>query len=231
MGNKKNLTLIAIFVLLILAAFLVYRPGSAQKSDKPQPLDAALASLDGVDGYHLARTLPLDEPTIAFLDLDDYTQMVFNKNGTPVNLYIGYYYSLNKISAAHSPLVCFPGQGWQVSLPSEHRIQLGGGEIHYEELVATLDDHQELVIYWYQAHEQTIPYAYRNKLAAVYNKLTKGKEEHAFVRVTVPIENSAIEPARTAAREFITLFYPAFLDYVNSAPQPMLSVAQPARGQ
>jgi EpsI family protein len=221
MGNKKEHYLIPLFVLLAVAAFWAYRPGVAKEVIKPQLLDQALAGVGGSGPYRFARTLPLDEPTINFLDLDDYTQMVFEHAGVPVNLFIGYYYSLEKISAAHSPLVCFPGQGWTITAPTEHHLAVGEHRIHYAETIASLGEHQELVLFWYQADKNTIPQAYRNKLHAMYNKLTNGREEHAFVRVTVPVLESGLDQARSTAEQFITVFYPRFLEYVNNEPLPL----------
>lgn len=214
MGNQKQKYLITLIALLAVTALLVHRPGSSAGVSKPLHLDQALAV---VDGYSLARSLPLDEQLTAYLMLDDYTNLVFEREGIPISLYIGYYFSIETVSAAHGPLVCFPAQGWQVSAYDERKITVGNKDIHYAELLASLGEHQELVLYWSQAHDQTTRQFYRNKIQAVINKLRGGHGEHAFVRVTVPLKGGEIADARIIAEQFITAFYPEFLTYVGSS--------------
>jgi EpsI family protein len=215
MGNKKEKQLITLSVLLLLASVLVYWTTNPVKVTKPVGLQAALGP---VSGYTALKARPLDDQTFSFLDLDDYTQTRYAQNGQTVDLYIGYYFSLDKVSAAHSPLVCFPGQGWTISEPTMRRLTINQHEIHYAEIIASMEEHRELVIYWYQAHEKTVPEAYKNKLNALANKITGKKQEHAFVRVSVPVGNAGQEEAEKIGRDFITAFYPTFLTYVNSAP-------------
>jgi EpsI family protein len=81
-----------------------------------------------------------------------------------------------------------------------------------------MEERQELVMYWYQAHEKTVPEAYKNKLNALLNKLTGKKQEHAFIRISVPIGKSGPEEAGNVGKNFIAAFYPVFLTYVNSTP-------------
>lgn len=216
MGNKKNKQLISLILLLVLTSILVYWSTNAVETTKPFGLQTVLGP---VKGYKVLQASPLDKQTASFLELDDYTQTRYEKDGRAVDLYIGYYFTLDKVSAAHSPLICFPGQGWDVSQPSEHRLHVDQNEIHYAEMIANMGEHQELVMYWYQAHEKTSPEAYKNKLNALLNKLTGKKQEHAFVRITVTIGESGPEGARKIGSDFITAFYPVFLTYINSPPE------------
>ncbi len=216
MGNKKQKKIAVLIVLCLLSSIFVYQQAETKKVVKPANLQTLLGP---VPGYQVSPNIPLDDATYAFLELDDYTQSSYQKNGRSVDLYIGYYFTLDKISAAHSPLVCFPGQGWTLTAPRDQHLQIGQHIINYEEMTATLEQHKQLVIYWYQAHEKTVTQIYRNKLNALLNQLTGDKQEHAFVRVTVPIDASGVEEARTIGRNFIAAFYPVFLTYINSSAQ------------
>jgi EpsI family protein len=214
-GNGKEKQLISLIGLLLLTAILVYWSTNTVKVTKSVSLQAVLGP---VKGYNVLQASPLDDHVISFLELDDYTQTRYEKDGRAIDLYIGYYFSLDKISAAHSPLVCFPGQGWAVSQPAEYRLTVNKNEIHYAEIIASMQERQELVMYWYQAHEKTVPEAYKNKLNALLNKLSGKKQEHAFIRISVPIGESGPEQARNIGKDFIAAFYPVFLTYVNSTP-------------
>jgi EpsI family protein len=213
-GKKKERQLLILVALFALTCFFVYRsPGTAAVT---KPID--LATVFGpVTGYQLVQSSPLEQNVAEFLELDDYAQATYEKDGLPITLYIGYYFTLDKVSAAHSPLVCFPGQGWTIETPLRRHMSVGEHDIDYEEMVAGLEDHRQLILYWYQAHESTSPRVYRNKINAVINKLTGKRQEHAFVRVSVPIGSATREQARQAGQDFITAFYPAFLDYINDA--------------
>lgn len=217
MGNNKQARLIVLVLLLAVAAFLVHggreTPATTHKSRDLQTV------FGPIPGYSLAYQSPLTEDVYRFLDLDDYTSVGYAQEGAvaQVGLYIGYYFSLDKVSAAHSPLVCFPGQGWTLDQPKKRRLDIGGHAINLAEVVARVDNRQELILYWYQAGETTTQEVYRNKFNAVLNKMNGRGQEHAFVRVSVPFTGDTAGKARTAGEQFIAAFYPLLLDYISGA--------------
>jgi len=224
-GNSKKRKLIFLGVLLVIGAVVVHWQRGGSAGIKQETLADYLMN---VPGYTSTGHVPLDEGVVKFLDLDDYLQSTYRQAGISdpmeaVSLYIGYYNSLAKISAAHSPLVCFPGQGWTIDMPSENEIDIAGRRIKYSEIIAKLHDTRLLVIFWYQAGDQTEAEVYKNKLNAVKNRFTGKSEEHAFVRITAPLVGDSIDEARTRAFAFLKAFYPLFLDYVNS-PQISKSI-------
>lgn len=215
MGNKKNKQIVTIIVMLAFVSVLVYWPFPDTDRNKSRSLHEALIQ---PGNYLVANQSVLSEVTVNTLELDDYVQNRYIKPGeSEVELYIGYYFSLAKLSSAHSPLVCFPGQGWELSETRTNMIEAGGHPVHYMEMTAGLEDHKMLVMYWFQAGEKTAVKIYRNKINALINKLTGNSEDHAFVRVSVPLTHDDIEDARAAGRDFIQSFYPAFFKYVNGS--------------
>ena len=219
MGSKKQTRLIVLGLLLAATALLVHMgQGSAVTITKSRNLQTVFGP---VPGYTIAYQSPLAEDIYRFLDLDDYTSVGYSQEGAdaPVGLYIGYYFSIDKVSAAHSPLVCFPGQGWTLDQPKKRRLYIGGHVINLEEMVVRLENRQELILYWYQAGETTAPEVYRNKFNAVLNKMNGKSQEHAFVRVSVPFTGDTADQARAAGEQFIASFYPVFLAYIaETAP-------------
>ncbi len=213
MGKTREKGLILLIVLFLLTAISVYLRSEQVEAQKTARLEEHLVT---VPGYSHAATLPLDQGTVSFLDLDDYIWTEYEKGGRRVSLYVGYYFSSDKISAAHSPLVCFPGQGWTLTVPTVQLLQVGNHSVKYDEMVASLDQRRELVLYWYQAYDKTENTIYKNKINTLFNQITGEKQEHAFVRVSIPIGESGIEEARTAGRDFVAAFYPAFLSYITS---------------
>ena len=217
MGSKKQTRLIVLGLLLAATALLAHMgQGSAVTITKSRNLQTVFGP---VPGYSIAYQSPLAEDIYRFLDLDDYTSVGYTQEGAvaPVGLYIGYYFSLDKVSAAHSPLVCFPGQGWTLDQPKKRRLDIGGHVINLEEMVVRLENRQELILYWYQAGETTAPEVYRNKFNAVLNKMNGKSQEHAFVRVSVPFSGDSADQARSLGEQFIAAFYPVFLAYIAEA--------------
>jgi EpsI family protein len=213
MAIRKEKGLVFLCVLLLFTSFFTYKSEEAVIIQKPHDLKHIFGPLGG---YRLVASSPLDADIIRFLELDDYTQTRYQINDKIVDLYIGYYYSLDKVSAAHSPLSCFPGQGWAIGPPTKHKLTLDNTVINYEEFIASLGSRRELLMYWYQADQTTSQTPYINKINTVLNKFFKDKQEHAFVRVSVPIDNLKVETARNVGKEFIATFYPKFNEYINS---------------
>ena len=58
----------------------------------------------------------LDQQTVQALSLTDYILSDYaRKGGRPVNLYVAYYATQRNGISPHSPSVCIPGDGWQIS--------------------------------------------------------------------------------------------------------------------
>lgn len=206
--EKRLVTLILLFAVI---TFLVHRGSVPNETEKERSLATVFGT---IPGYELTSQSPLPNDIYRFLDLDDYTSTTYEKNGVPIGLYIGYYFSLDKASAAHSPLVCFPGQGWTINQPTKRKLNINGYVIHYAEISAQLASREELILYWYQAGDTTSPEIYRNKINGIMNKLSGKSQEHAFVRVSIPFAPGTKDGARMMGEEFIKTFYPSFLSYV-----------------
>ena len=151
------------------------------------------------------------------LDLDDYFFSDFmDKNGNSANLFVGFYYTVKKISAPHAPDICFPAQGWTISEPIVKKMTIKNYKINLTELTATKDGRKELVYYWFQAHHATTANSLINKFKAVYNNLFFKQQEHAFVRISIPYTNTNYEEATSSAINFTTVFYHQFIKYIDN---------------
>lgn len=215
MGKQKLNQSIVLVLILSFTVFFVYWRTDSNEVIKKHKLRTILGP---VGAYTIDYESALDQEIYKFLDLDDYTSVGYKKDGISIGLYIGYYYSLEKVSAAHSPLVCFPGQGWDVGQLKTDNLKVGEHTVNFAEMTATLAGSKQLILYWYQAYEQTSPDAYRNKMHAFVNKIISNRQEHAFVRVSVDAAAIGEENARQVGINFIRAFYPAFLSYVKDEP-------------
>ncbi len=221
MGSKITVKISVLAVLLLGIFFNTYFTvpieGRVSKST------SLIEYLGNIPGYQLERTIPLIEEHFQMLKLDDYLFADYQGNGGKVNLYIGFYYTADKVTAAHSPLVCFPGQGWSITSSGEQRLTTAEQAIRAAEITASLQDEKLYVLYWFQAHHTTSPRVYINKLHALYNQFFTGQEQTGFVRVSIPMGMQSEAVAREKAQAFISAFYPQFQAYLE---QPAVLVSQ-----
>ena len=210
-GISKRRILIVIACFLVTAA-IVYRQPDVTPVKKDISLDRALA---GIDGWRDSGVVPLDAKIVQELRLDDYANNHFSNSGERVSLYIGYYLTSKDVGAAHSPLVCFPGQGWLLSDFQKRTVRAGENDISLMTIVASTPQKKELLVYWFQAFERTSPSTFWQKLYVLLSKYTRKREDNAFVRVTVPMDKMSEKEAYEVGVRFIEAFYPVFLDYVR----------------
>lgn len=174
-----------------------------------------------IEGYETIQEMDLEDHAFKMLELDDYMFADYQRGEKKINLYIGYYYTASKASAAHSPLICYPSQGWQIeSKPVAQSLSVGPLLIKYKEITTSFNQDKELVLYWFQSHFDTNTHSTLNKVDIALNKLTKNDEQHAFVRVAVPFDKSTYEETKKTATDFIKAFYPQFLEFIAGEGQP-----------
>ena len=214
MGTKQETKLIVLAVLFLATALLVHAGTAATVVPNKPPLNEYFRD---ISGYIPLQDIDLIEEATRLLQLDDYLFTYYAGPSGPVNLYIGYYYTAGKASAAHSPLICYPSQGWKITeQPARYSREIGGFALEYEEITTTYGRQQELVLYWYQTYARTQPKAYRTKIDIAFNKLLRRGEQHAFVRVSVPYDDNR-EEAQAAAMEFIRVFFPRLVEFFAEA--------------
>jgi EpsI family protein len=181
-------------------------------AQKKMPLSRALT---GIEDWQSGELVPLDNKIVRALKLDDYINHYYKNGGYTVSLYISYYLTSKKVGAAHSPLVCFPGQGWQLSNFEEKSVTVDGETINLQRIIASTGRRKELLIYWFQSYDKTSSGTLVQKLNTLWSKFVSEKEDNAFVRVTVPMAGITDEEAYQIGVKFINAFYPRFLDYVK----------------
>jgi EpsI family protein len=216
LGQIGSRRIIIVIVLFVVASIVVYIKPAPKRSSKVTSMDQVLQT---VDGWKAGAHVPYDAQVIRTLALDDYLNRTFSKDGKAVSLYIGYYKSAAKLGAVHDPLVCFPGQGWEVSDQGhgEMAIEEGSGQkVSYSTmLVKRGTASSQLILYWFQAYETASADTLSQKLAALQQKFSGVGEDNAFVRLSCPVvANNEVNCLETM-QDFTRAFYPVFLDYIR----------------
>ena len=212
MGQITNTRIISVILFLVLTGILVYWQPEPNVAKKRLTLSQTLGNIDGWnnDGFFM-----LDEKILGILELDDYVNYNYSIGEKTISLYIGYYYTSKKVGAAHSPLVCFPGQGWTLSNSENKSLKIGKEEINFAQMVASIGPRKELLIYWFQAYERTSTGTFFQKLNTLWSKFKNRREDNAFVRITVPFKEKSPADAYDTGVKFIKAFYPRFFEYVK----------------
>ncbi len=213
MGKPYRGKLILLLVLLgVTAVPALYRPPAAVNAHA-----SSLASvLSNLPGWRMVRQFPLDPKVIDELKPDDYAFLSYSNGRAEVSLYIGYYNSSAKVGAAHHPLVCFSGQGWELSPITKEKLALPTGPIlSFASMTAGRDLENIYLTYWFQAHDEAVDSPLRQKIALARKRFFDRQEDNAFVRVSLPMGERSPAECRRLVEDFLQAFYPVFLTYIR----------------
>ncbi|MEL6219006.1 MAG: VPLPA-CTERM-specific exosortase XrtD [Pseudomonadota bacterium] len=154
------------------------------------------------------------------LRADDYVASAYYKPGesAPVDLYIAYYHKLTEGSAIHSPEVCLPAGGWEVSSWQEKVVSVGdkaGTTFALNRAVISKGTSRQLVWFWFEQRGRRITGDYSAKFYNIYDSLTRGRADGALVRFITPLGPGETE-ARGDARlqEMLELSFPKFAAFM-----------------
>ena len=216
MGQISRKKIVVLIICLLLTGIFCNNPKTSTIAKKAIPLKKALTD---IKGWHYNGFNRLDTKIVKTLYLDDYANQSYTKNGQTVFLYIGYYLSKKKVGAAHDPTVCFSGQGWLLKDKTTKKLELypkTNEKISYSSMVAEQSGAKELVVYWFQSYDKTNPGTFSQKITLLWKKFFGKRGDNAFVRITMRIGEKSASECEATINEFIKVFYPVFLEYVEN---------------
>jgi len=214
MGKVSVFRLAVLTIMLVIIVFVSHLASGKSQIAGKEPLNRVLETLPG---WKATESHSMGAAIEEALDLDDYLLRSYQRGQDRVALYIGYYRRVEKIGAAHDPLVCFTGQGWQLTQRGTGTHRLAGPSaltINYSSMVAERQTDKELIIYWFQTNGATSSGTLGQKVAMALDRLRRAPEENAFVRLSTTLGNEPTEAARRRIFDFIETFYPIFHGYV-----------------
>ena len=150
---------------------------------QPGRIEPNIERVLGADDYYIARyTSPAE------------TQ--------PVNLFVAWYAKQNEGDGIHSPQVCIPSGGWEVSEWTTTTVTLATGEtVPLVRAIIQKGLARQLVYYWFEARGRRLTNDYVAKAYTVWDSVTIGRTDGALVRLVTPIgthESEAAGEARLA---------------------------------
>jgi exosortase D (VPLPA-CTERM-specific) len=132
----------------------------------------------------------MDTSTATFLGVTDYVLGDFSKSDArSVNLYVAYYATQRSGVSPHSPSVCLPGNGWQMTdfKETSYRDPSMGINLPLNRVIMAKGASRELVYYWFEERGITVANEYLSKLYLLRDAAFKNRTDGALVRLITPI--------------------------------------------
>ena len=154
----------------------------------------------------------MDQTVANYLGLTDYVLVNYKSNDAQsVNFYAAYYESQRKGVSPHSPKVCIPGGGWQISDISRTEI----GAIPINRIVIKKEDNTQLVYYWFQQRGRQFANEYLMKWYLFKDALLLNRTDGALVRITTLVgRNEKVADADTRLKAFAQEINPVLPKFI-----------------
>jgi EpsI family protein len=199
---SKSGTLSAIFILclaLVMSYKLEYRVSSVQG---PQ---IKIKDLPMIIGDWKGNELPgLGIRTTEILQLNSYVRRLYtNSSGEKVMLYVGYWskQSGDYQAAKHSPALCLPANGWQVS--QERVIR---NSITRNSLIGEMNRERWLFNYWFFSGAKTYWNQWYALLHISLQTFFHGRSDGGIIEISTPVKDEA--KANEVLKDFLSAFQP-----------------------
>ncbi len=213
---------IVILVLSILSLGVNY---FLNKTEEITPVRKPLVDFPISIGHWKGRQDVLNPSTLKTLQLSDYViadYQLANKYetdnaGHSINFYVSYYESQKNGIAPHSPKVCIPGGGWEISAIESSKLDnyINNKPLHYNRVIIQKGETRQLVYYWFQQQGETYASEYMLKLAMFRRSLLYNRTDGALVRLVTSISPAEKEiDAEQRLNEFARQMSPVLTDYV-----------------
>ena len=159
----------------------------------------------------------LSKPELELLGLTDYILADYSQDGKQhINYYIAYYASQRKGVSPHSPQVCMPGGGWQITSIEPIMLDDGFGKpFKANRVIIQKNDQRQLVYYWFEQRGRRISSEYWMKWYLFKDALMMNRTDGALVRLVAPSPVSEpIEKADERLQSFLKVSMPILNEYV-----------------
>lgn len=150
--------------------------------------------------------------TEEYLKPDEYIlrDYVDERGGSPINLFVAYFKSLQNTYGPHSPSVCLPAAGWLVTSSSIITIPVPGRAepISANEYRMEKSSERMLVLYWYQNDRDTWAQEFHAKLRLLPDLIRYRRSDVSLVRVITPLGSATSENELSSCLRFTQTVYP-----------------------
>ena len=154
----------------------------------------------------------MEETVTKYLGLTDYIMSDYhNEKGEMVNFYSAYYESQRKGVSPHSPRVCIPGGGWQITEIDRTEI----GDLPVNRIVIKKEENTQLVYYWFQQRGRRLANEYLMKWYLFKDALFLNRTDGALVRITTLVgPNETVADADNRLKAFVQQATPVLPKFI-----------------
>jgi EpsI family protein len=164
-------------------------------------------------GEFTADELTMDPSALDLIQPDRMVFREYRSAGKNINLYIGYYKNMEKSDLAHSPLVCYQGQGWRIAGLSVINIPAGSRRsIRVNSMIVEKGTDKETAFYWFAAKEYETASLSSMRIRLFLRKLMGKPTPNCFIRVSMPVMSGNGSAEQKLLMDFIRLMGPSIND-------------------
>lgn len=219
MKNKASIIFIVLAVVYLATGALTFLLSERGLSENGQAthlkISRSFASWTGTD-------IPMESNA---LDLIQPDAMIFRSykgdTGIKVTLYVGFYLTMEKSDLAHSPLVCYTGQGWRYESDGNRLITPPEpyGNVRASSVIVQKGNYRELVWFWFQGKNYSSNILWRMRLKLFINELMGEETWNYFIRISTPIDQADIITSEEILIKFVNRLIPELSAVPQSVPQ------------
>ena len=208
-GVSRGMIVAVLLSAAVSAAFVLAPPVQQAVVDR----DPFSAFPNRIDDWAGEKEL-LEPATEAVLGADDYVNATYITTAErgPVNFFSAWYEKQTEGSGIHSPEVCLPVGGWEVSRIEPTEISLPDtpyGTFMVNRAIIQKGLAKQIVYYWFEQRGKRMTNDYLAKASVVYDSLTMGRTDGALVRFVTPIlDNESEAEADARMQRFMAEMLP-----------------------
>lgn len=180
------------------------------------PERARFVSFPNTIGEWRGRSSTLEPQVEHVLGLEDYVLVDYSKrDGKSVNFYVAYYASQRTGTSPHSPLVCIPGGGWQITSLDRTAYADGATTFPFNRVMIERGQNKQLVYYWFEQRGRRVANEWLSKWYLLADAISMNRTDGALVRLTTHVYPGETEgDADQRIRSFIPELSPALTAYL-----------------
>ena len=202
---------------LLLGSAIVWSFATANQSLTPERSRFEVFPM--VQNNWVGKRQSLERDIERVLGADDYLIADFNKSGevASVNFLISYYNSQTSGSGIHSPEVCIPAGGWEVSQWQQSKVSVGeqpGQQFAVNRAIIQKGQSRQLVYYWFEQRGRRLTSDYVAKAYTVWDSASRGRSDGALMRVVTVIDGKDIAGAEARLLRFLEDMLPKIPEFV-----------------
>jgi exosortase D (VPLPA-CTERM-specific) len=228
--SKLHPTMLACLTLLGLTGLFAHLVSSRHETI---PDRAAFVQFPAQFGGWAGRQSALEPEIEGYLGLTDYVLSDYSRSdGRAVNLYVAYYASQRDGASPHSPQVCVPGNGWEITQFERTTYHLPRSDtvIPLNRAVIEKDSTRQVMYYWFEERGRRVASEYLSKWYLLEDAIFRNRTDGALIRLTSPIypgeEATDVDRRLQAFTRDLVPRLTSFLPRPPALPNPSDQVAQ-----